>query len=189
MEENGNKFDEGKPPLSLLDRAALIEVARVMAFGEKKYGRYNWRGGIRLSRLLDAALRHIYAFLDGENGDFETGLSPLAHAMCDLMMAFRMYRDRPDMDDRYREKPKRDPKIAAMIMGPSLIYQSLFDEPDSRHPGEDDPTAADGFIDKHPGIKPAPTPPRKPAEVDSFWPGTHGITLRAEAGRLEGIDG
>ncbi len=101
MKTEGVKHDEGKPPLGLLDGYALEQVALVMAMGEKKYGRHNWRGGFKYSRLIDAALRHIFAFNDGTDHDPESNLSPIAHAICMLMFLLRIQRDRPDLDDRY----------------------------------------------------------------------------------------
>lgn len=98
----GLKFDTGKAPLSLLDAYALEQTALVLAFGAQKYAAHNWRGGIASSRLTDAALRHILAHVDGEDADPESGLPHLAHAMCCIMFALRMAKDRPDLDDRYR---------------------------------------------------------------------------------------
>jgi hypothetical protein len=105
---SGRKDDSGKPPMGLLDRYALEQVARVMDYGAKKYSRYNWRGGLALSRLYDAALRHVFAFIDGEDLDPDTKLPHIAHAMCCLMFLLRTQRDRPDLDDRYKRKEKRD---------------------------------------------------------------------------------
>ena len=102
MKEAGLKFDGGKAPLSLLDAYALEQTAQVLAFGAQKYAAHNWRGGIASSRLTDAALRHMWAYVDGEDLDPESGLPHLAHAMCCLMFALRMARDRPDLDDRYK---------------------------------------------------------------------------------------
>lgn len=79
---NGRKDDQGKPPLSMIPRSALEAEARVMAYGAEKYGRDNWRGGFKWSRLIDATMRHIVAFADGEDNDPETGLSHLAHLRC-----------------------------------------------------------------------------------------------------------
>lgn len=98
----GVKHDDGKLPMTLLDRHALEEIARVLAFGAQKYGRQNWRKGISFSRLLDAAQRHLLAYADGEDKDPETGRSHLAHAGCCIMFALRMERDRPDLDDRMK---------------------------------------------------------------------------------------
>ena len=69
---SGVKFDTGKPPLGLIPRQALEAEAQVMAFGANKYGRDNWRGGMDWTRLSDAALRHITAFVDGEDVDPES---------------------------------------------------------------------------------------------------------------------
>lgn len=95
------KFDEGKPPLSLISRTALEEEAKVLAFGATKYGTHNWRKGMDFSRLVDAALRHIYAFADGEDKDKETGLSHLAHARCCLAFLLEYEGKSVGTDDRY----------------------------------------------------------------------------------------
>jgi hypothetical protein len=100
----GIKHDSGKPPMSLLDRHALEEIARVMGFGAQKYAAHNWRKGIQMSRLLDAAMRHLYAYADGESTDPESGLSHLAHAGCCVMFALNMEKTRPDLDDRHKKE-------------------------------------------------------------------------------------
>lgn len=100
----GSKYDGGKPGLDLIDRSWLIETAKVLDFGAKKYAAYNWRGGIQYSRLTGAALRHILAFNDGEDNDPETGLSHLAHASCCLMFLtnFSLNPANTKLDDRYK---------------------------------------------------------------------------------------
>ena len=67
--ETANKHDLGKAPLSLIPVSALLEEAAVMGYGEKKYGRENWRNGLHWTRAADAALRHILAWQDGEDFD------------------------------------------------------------------------------------------------------------------------
>jgi len=96
------KFDGGKPPLSLISRYALEQEAMVMAFGASKYGRDNWRQGMDFSRLMDATLRHVYAFADGKDVDEETGLSHLAHARCCLAFLLEYEGKRLGTDDRYK---------------------------------------------------------------------------------------
>lgn len=83
--EVGLKFDQGKPQLSLLPIEALEEIAKVLTFGAKKYNKGNWRKGLLYSRVLDAALRHIYAYNNKQDTDPETGISHLAHAACNLL--------------------------------------------------------------------------------------------------------
>ena len=100
MKNLGTKHSEGKPPFELLDAYALEQIARVLAHGEQKYGAFNWRKGLTQRQTLGAALRHIFAHLDGEDED-ESGELHLAHAMCEIMFAIRMWRDRNDLDDRF----------------------------------------------------------------------------------------
>lgn len=97
----GLKFDSGKPPMELLSREWLEGTAKVLAFGAEKYAAHNWRKGIQYSRLIGAALRHITAFMDGENVDPESGLSHLHHASCCLMFLSETHERRPWMDDRW----------------------------------------------------------------------------------------
>lgn len=76
----GLKYDDGKADLTLLNRWALEEIAHAFAFGARKYGRYNYRKGMAWTRIAGGALRHINAWVWGENKDPESGLSHLAHA-------------------------------------------------------------------------------------------------------------
>lgn len=102
MSNEGKKFDGDKPDMSLLSSVAIQKVAAVMTFGKKKYDAHNWRKGIVYSRLLAAALRHIFSYLSGENLDPESGQSHLAHACCCLFMVLEFETTRIDLDDRYR---------------------------------------------------------------------------------------
>lgn len=82
----GRKDDHDKPMMSLLPARPLIDVARVMTFGAQKYGADNWMlVPDAKRRYIDAALRHIFAYLVGELTDEESELPTLAHAVCDLL--------------------------------------------------------------------------------------------------------
>ena len=98
----GAKFDNGKPSMSLIDPYALKELAKVLDYGKGKYAAWNWRKGIQWSRVLDAALRHLTAFNDGEDLDQESGLPHLAHAMCNCMFLLRYTQEHGELDDRYK---------------------------------------------------------------------------------------
>jgi hypothetical protein len=95
------KFDTGKPPMSLLPPEAMMELAAVLGFGAKKYDAHNWRKGCDWSRLSDAALRHIFAWIGGEDLDPESGLNHLAHAMCCLAFLIESAKKQYGKDDRY----------------------------------------------------------------------------------------
>jgi hypothetical protein len=98
----GSKYDNGKPSLSLIDPYAMRELARVLDYGARKYASWNWRKGIQWSRVLDATLRHLNAFNDGEDIDPESGLPHLAHAMFGPMVLLRYSLEHKELDDRYK---------------------------------------------------------------------------------------
>lgn len=98
----GTKHDGGKLPWHLLPWDAAGQVVAVLRFGAQKYADRNWEGGIAYSRLFSATQRHLTNWFQGrQDADPETGLSPLAHAACDVLflLAFTL-RDRKDLDDR-----------------------------------------------------------------------------------------
>lgn len=101
MKEGGNKFDGEKLPLDLLPPEFLRQTAAVLAHGAKKYGRWNWREGIRYSRVVAAVLRHLVAWLDREDIDEESGLPHLAHAACGIAFLVQLSKERPELDDRW----------------------------------------------------------------------------------------
>jgi len=83
---DGKKFDSEKPRMYLLPPKATIEVANVLTFGAKKYDEQNWRKLDNLqNRYTGGALRHIFAHIDGETQDEDSGHSHLAHAICCLL--------------------------------------------------------------------------------------------------------
>ena len=100
----GVKHDLGKNPLDLLPFGALEDVGRVLEFGARKYSAWNWSKGMMYSRLIAAALRHIFSFAKGEDKDPETGISHIAHALCCLLF-LQEYINRgkqfKQFDDRY----------------------------------------------------------------------------------------
>lgn len=122
---NATKFDGGKPRMSLIERCFIEGVARVLTFGAKKYAARNYRNGALVSRYLDAALRHLVAFGDGENTDAESGESHLHHAACCLMMADWMHRNRPDLDDRTGVPPVEKPNG----LTPSILHHAVIGGP------------------------------------------------------------
>ena len=102
METNGIKYDKEKTRVDLLDAEWMTSVGDVLTFGAKKYTQDNWRGGISYSRLIGAALRHLFAIMRGEDIDPESGLPHVSHLSCCAMFLFSMMRHRSDLDDRYK---------------------------------------------------------------------------------------
>lgn len=95
------KFDKDKPRVDLLPAVALEEIAKVLTFGSVKYDSWNWTKGFQWSRLLGAALRHLLAYMRGEDVDKESGLSHLSHLGCCVMFLIWHEKFRKDLDDRF----------------------------------------------------------------------------------------
>jgi len=102
----GKKFDAGKPSMSLLPGRSLKELAKVMDYGATKYATHNWRKGINHSRVLDAALRHLYSYADGERIDPESNLSHLAHAAVNILFLLEYLETHKELDDCYKKENK-----------------------------------------------------------------------------------
>lgn len=99
--EGGIKNDQDKVRLELISPEALLQLGKVLTHGARKYESHNWRKGISYSRILGAILRHVVAYLGGESKDQETGLSHIAHAMCECMFLLEFEKTHPELDDRY----------------------------------------------------------------------------------------
>lgn len=102
-EASATKHDQEKPDMALLPFVGLEKVADAMTYGKKKYSAHNWRKGLGYTRLLSATLRHVSAYLRGEDKDPESGISHLAHACCNLLMVLEFETVKPEMDDRFKE--------------------------------------------------------------------------------------
>lgn len=87
----GRKFDGGKPRWGLLPFREVEQVVDVLTIGAQKYEDHNWQRVRPVSRYIDAAFRHMTAWVRGEKQDPETGKNHLAHAICCLL--FLMWHD------------------------------------------------------------------------------------------------
>jgi hypothetical protein len=87
----GIKHDQEKIRMDLLPMDGLLEIAKVLTHGAKKYGSRNWEKGLDLQRLRAAQLRHDVATEMGEEIDPEFGLSHRAHKACSALMELTLY--------------------------------------------------------------------------------------------------
>jgi hypothetical protein len=72
-----------KVPLGLVPPYAMEQTAWVHKLGADKYGPWNWREtGVCASTYVNAILRHLNAWRDGEDLDPESGITHLAHIAC-----------------------------------------------------------------------------------------------------------
>lgn len=107
VDTGAKKFDNGKLRYSLLPQEPIHDLVRVLMFGAKKYGDFNWTQGFSWMRTYDALRRHLdgdgdkcKGWLQGEDNDPESGLPHLAHAMCNLLFLMVFAKTHPELDDR-----------------------------------------------------------------------------------------
>lgn len=96
----GKKYDTNKPKLSLVSKESLEGEAAALEYGLAKYGKNNYKLGMDWSRLIDASLRHIFAFADKEDTDSESKLNHLYHAKANIGMLIYYYQNKIGKDDR-----------------------------------------------------------------------------------------
>lgn len=96
------RADAGKLRYDLIPPRVIEDLTKVLTGGAQKYGDHNWskNGGMRWTRCYSSMMRHIQAWYGGEDTDPESGLSHLAHAMCNLSFLMEYERINQDGDDR-----------------------------------------------------------------------------------------
>ena len=99
---SGLRYNQGKSELSMIleARHALGGCAKVLEFGKVKYDRGNWRKGLSHAQICDSMLRHLSAYLSGEDNDPESGLPHVDHVLTNALFLSEMTRTHPDKDDR-----------------------------------------------------------------------------------------
>ena len=111
------RFNTGKPKWGLIDFKSLEPLIRVLEYGAHKYSLYlkngkkvygkdipfkdrgkykllksgndNWKAGLNRTEVLESAMRHLAAIMDGEKYDNESGIDHMGHVMCNAL--FHIY--------------------------------------------------------------------------------------------------
>lgn len=103
----GKKFDNGKPDMTDIPLEAMWQMGAAFTYGQKKYGKNNYRNGMLVSRQLAAAIRHIFQHLAGQTLDPESGETHLGHALASIAMACYTLSNKPELDDRHKEDKEK----------------------------------------------------------------------------------
>lgn len=126
-EIQGLRYNDGKPELSFIleARHALTGLARVLEHGAKKYSRGNWRKGLPHTEIMDSMLRHIAAYMSGEDIDPESELPHADHILCNALFLSEIIRTHPQLDTR---------KISSEVDTPTRSEEMIsFEEWNARH--------------------------------------------------------
>jgi len=95
----GIRENKGKPKYSLLDFNSFEDAVKILEQGIEKYGRDNWKKGLKQSEIADSLMRHLFAFLSGEDNDKESGHPHTGHIICNAMFLSYMHKNRKDLAD------------------------------------------------------------------------------------------
>lgn len=95
-----DRHNSGKLQWSLVDFEALKPMVQVLEYGANKYSADNWAKGLPTREVCESLLRHITAYLAGQDNDPESELPEVGHILCNAMFLSHMHLFRPDMDTR-----------------------------------------------------------------------------------------
>lgn len=71
-----------KVSITKVPAVAILHTATAMMNGSEKYGPYNWRAkNVSAAIYIDAALRHLFSWFEGEEVAEDSGVHHLGHAM------------------------------------------------------------------------------------------------------------
>lgn len=115
MSDEFLKDDKDKARPALIPEGFVMLMGEVFAYGAKKYEVDNWQKCEDSRRYVDAALRHVYQFAEGETNDDPgkggSGLHHLGHAAASIAMLWGITqatepRRREDFDLETRYCPR-----------------------------------------------------------------------------------
>jgi len=100
------RHNDGKAELAYMATMpnAWRGFARVCTYGGTKYARYNYLIGAPYSQYVNCLLRHLLAFMEGEDVDAESGCRHLDHLVWNALMLAEMSVIQPERDDRPCQK-------------------------------------------------------------------------------------
>lgn len=90
-----------KPRLSLVSPAGMIYEALAMQNGALKYSQFNWRDKkVQAMIYIEACMRHLMSWQDGEELATDSGVPHLAHAKACLGILIDAIETDSIIDDR-----------------------------------------------------------------------------------------
>lgn len=126
-----DRHNSGKERWSLVDFEALKPMVEVLAFGAKKYSDDNWKKGLKTKEVCESLIRHLTAYLAGQDNDSESELPEVGHILCNAMFLSHMHLFRPDMDNRGKKEERvlDDPNFRQIAEDFANRLKNMKDEP------------------------------------------------------------
>lgn len=98
-----DRIGQAKVSITKVPGVALLHEAKAMANGASRYGSYNWREhSVLASIYVDALLRHIYSWFEGEEEAQDSHVHHLGHARACLGILL----DAQSMGNLVDDRPK-----------------------------------------------------------------------------------
>jgi len=91
--------DKANVRYDLISPIGMRRLAETMEEGRQKYGYFNWERGMPIGDILNHAIAHIYAYLEGK----PTNEDDLAHAAWNLLAAMHMEETHPNIEHQVRQ--------------------------------------------------------------------------------------
>ena len=106
-----------KPDLSVVPPSSLLHLATAMMNGAEKYGPFNWRDQpVSARTYVAAAMRHLLAFLDGENFSADTVEADLpVHHLAHVMACCAIVLDAGELGKLMDNRPQVEGRAGQMI--------------------------------------------------------------------------
>lgn len=171
----------------------LFEIGVGMLEGALKYGRFNYRiTGVRSSIYVDAAIGHIFTWVEGEDTDPDSGLSHITKAICslvvlrDAMIEGNLEDDRPPSHQSF--KPHQDALgsiVAAMFDRYQNVATPLTNADRTERALKDYVDATDRVYGQAPAAGIAAEPSEAWDGAPSYRPGPRGPILAPTEEQVE----
>lgn len=107
------KSDSGKLPIHMVPMEIVKNIAAIRQYGFEKYNAPNNWVLVEKTRYVDAMLRHIISYLEGEINDPESGLPHLWHAACNMSFICEM--EKSDWEEYKSRLMKEDSLLQEQI--------------------------------------------------------------------------
>lgn len=127
MSEQAKRYNKGKTMLSIITPEFTEGLGKVLTMGAEKYGRNNWRKGLKVTEIIDSLERHLLEIKKGVALDEESGLPHWAHAAANLMFIAE-FEGSEKWDDRVysgRKREREDGEGYAKGGGETIIIKGV----------------------------------------------------------------